>query len=120
MIIQKGLLSFPSDKPATPTLTTSNSNPTDGEAIDLTCTSSSAGVNLYQFFRDGQAVGASQSSGTLSISTATIDTHDGSYTCTASINTVTSDESPALPVAREYSLFLCVSFAVATIAMSRL
>ena len=91
-----------SDKPTTPTLTSSNSDPTDGDSITLTCTATEAAVDGYEFKLDGATV-TSGSSNTLLIGsgTATIGTHDGSYTCIASIDTVSSDASSALDVNRE-------------------
>ena len=89
-----------SDKPTTPTLTTTNSDPTDGDAITLTCTAVEAAVNNYEF-KLGSTSLASGSSSTYSISTATIGANDGSYTCIVSIDTVASDASSAVVVARE-------------------
>ena len=89
-----------SDKPTTPTLTTDNSDPTDGDAITLTCTAVEAAVNNYEF-KLGSTSLASGSSSTYSMSSATIGTDDGSYTCIASIDTVASDASSALSVACE-------------------
>ena len=89
-----------SDKPTTPTLTTDNSDPTDGDAITLTCTAVEAAVNSYEF-KLGSTSLASGSSSTYSMSSATIGTDDGSYTCIASIDTVASDASSALSVACE-------------------
>jgi len=86
-----------SDKPTTPVLTTSNSNPTDGDAITLTCTATEAAVNNYEFKRGSTTV-TSGSANTLAISSATIGADDGSYTCIVSIDTVSSDASIALAV----------------------
>ena len=77
--------------PHTPTLTVS---PTDvtletGTPVTLTCaTISTGGTVTYDFLKDGTSV-ASQSSGTYTISNSSpADT--GTYTCTVSINSVTS------------------------------
>ena len=89
-----------SDKPTTPTLTSSVADPTDGDAITLTCATTSTGITQYEFLLDGSSVSASASD-TLAIGAATIGTNDGSYTCIASIDTVASDPSVALAVGCE-------------------
>ena len=86
-----------SDKPAQPTLSVSNLDPTDGDAITLTCTAAEAAVDGYEFLLDGSSV-VVQAGNTLSIAAAAIGTDDGIYTCIASIDTVSSDPSAGLNV----------------------
>jgi len=97
---EHSILFVSSDQPTTPTLTTDNSDPTDGDAITLTCTATESAVNNYEF-KLGSTSLASGSSSTYSMSSATIGTDDGSYTCIVSIDTVSSAASTALAVARE-------------------
>ena len=87
-----------SDKPATPTLTSSSASPVDGGNVILTCASATAEVNAYEFFKDGSSVQATTSA-TYTLNPATIVTHDGSYTCKAKRDTVVSDASTAVALA---------------------
>ena len=87
-----------SDKPATPTVTKDVSDPVDGDAITLTCTTVTSGINTYDFKRDGTTVASGVSSNTHVLSAAAIGTDDGSYTCIAYIATVASLESSGLAV----------------------
>ena len=83
-----------SDKPATPKLTADVSSPTDGDTIVLTCATTSAGITSYEFFRGTTSL-VKSSSNQHTVSGSAIGTDDGSYTCVAFIDTVTSDASIA-------------------------
>ena len=88
------------DKPAKPSLTSSNKTPTDGDKLTLTCASTSSSVNKYQFFKDGKSVGNPGSSKTYTVNSVTF-THAGGYTCKAFVDTVASDASSAVAVKGE-------------------
>ena len=88
------------------TLTPDLASPTDGDDIVLTCSSTSSDITSYEFFKDGTSLAAAASSNEYTISAATIDTHDGDYTCIASIDTVASDASSTLGVQCE----CCIPF----------
>ena len=83
-----------SDKPATPVLTSDVRDPTDGDTIVLTCTTTSSGITNYEFFR-GRTSLVKTSSNQYTVSSAAIGKDDDSYTCVASIDTVASDASSA-------------------------
>ena len=89
------------DKPQTPVVSTDNSNPTDGDSITLTCTSSTGAVNGYTWQLDGSTI-SGQTGQTYAIAQADIGTHEGAYTCVALIDTVASDTSSALTVNCKY------------------
>ena len=91
---------FP-DRPETPTLTANDSSPTDGDAILLTCTTNTAGITSYEF-RFGDSILNTSASNTYAIDSATIDSHDGNYTCIAFIDIVPSNISSVLRVECEY------------------
>ena len=76
----------------TPTLTADVSNPTDGDTVVLTCTTSTSDITNYEFFRGATSL-VSASSNQHTVSSAAIGTDDDSYTCVASIDTVDSDAS---------------------------
>ena len=86
------------DKPATPTISTDNSDPVDGESITLTCTSSTAGVTSYVWKQDGSTL-SGQTSQTYTIAASAIGSDEGSYTCLAYVDTVASDPSAGHSVA---------------------
>ena len=72
------------DAPAKPTLTTSNSSPTDGGAVNLTCNATATvGSISYEFLKDG--VNISTGDDTYAMANATIGSDDGSYTCVATV-----------------------------------
>ena len=104
LILNRGFSPTFPDKPATPTLTSNSASPVDGANVILTCASTTAEVNAYEFFKDGSSVQAS-SSATYTLSTATIVTHDGSYTCKAKRDTVVSDASTAHALACKFVYF---------------
>ena len=91
-------------RPTTPTLTSNNNNPVDGDSVTLSCQTTSSGVTQYEFRRNGFSLTTSVIN-TLVISTATIGVDDGSYTCITYINDILSDESNAYFLACEF--FLC-------------
>ena len=77
--------------PQTPTLTVTPSDETieSGTNITVTCITASTGRNAtYNFLRDGYVV-TSQTCDTYMMSSLNI-SNSGTYTCTATINTVTS------------------------------
>ena len=84
----------------TPTLTANISAPTDWDTIELTCSTTSGAITSYEFQRGATSL-ATSASNTYTISTATIGTDDGSYTCIAYIDTVASDASSAHAVSCE-------------------
>ena len=89
-----------SEKPDTPTLTSNNSEPTDGGELTFICTSPNTEVNSYIFTgplgNNSKSFEAAVNSYT--IANAYIDTHDGVYHCAALIDSVPSDPSPLLDV----------------------
>ena len=89
------------DRPETPTLTANNSSPTDGDDILLTCTTNTAGITSYEF-RYGDSLLDTSADNTYLINSATIDSHDGNYTCIAYIDIVPSNTSSMLTVECEY------------------
>ena len=89
------------DRPETPTLTANNSSPTDGDDILLTCTTNTAGITSYEF-RYGDSLLNTSADNTYLINSATIDSHDGNYTCIAYIDIVPSNTSSMLTVECEY------------------
>ena len=91
------------DKPSRPVVSSDLSDPTDGQDVTLFCTTTTSEVNSYEFFKDGNSL-SSGSNNTLLISSATIDTHDGVYTCVAYIDTVASESSDLFYIQCEYLL----------------
>ena len=91
------------DKPSRPVLSSDLSEPTDGQDITLTCTTTTSEVNSYEFFKYGILL-SSGSNNTL-ISSATVDTHDGIYTCVVYIDTVASESSMVFAVECKYNCF---------------
>ena len=89
-------------KPITPTLSLSNNDalvPT-GEDFTFTCqTPSTATPVTYSFFKDSDstAVHSTNTGNTYILKPAEV-ADTGSYTCTATIDSVASSESPALAV----------------------
>lgn len=75
-----------------PTLVTNNQYPTDGDSITLTCNTTTTGVTNYEF-RKGSQVVANQLLNTHTIDPATIDAHDGNYSCIAFVDSVASPPS---------------------------
>ena len=93
---------------------TSNPDPTDGEDITLTCTSSTTEVDSYTWRRNGVDIDM-QTSQTYAIPQGDIATMNGDYTCVALFGTVASDASSALTVSCKYKgkdIFLarCIPF----------
>ena len=77
--------------PQTPTLTVAPSHATieSGTSVTVTCTTTSTGGSVtYDFMRDGNVV-TSQPSGTYTMGSIAT-SESGTYTCTATISTVTS------------------------------
>ena len=74
-----------------------NLNATDGENITLTCTTSTLGVTTYEFMLDSSSL-VNGPNNTYSISSATINSDDGNYSCIAYIDTVASNISNILEV----------------------
>ena len=89
-----------SDKPATPSVSADSATPTDGDNVILTCTTTTTGITSY-VFKKGANTLATSASATYTITAAAIDTHDGTYTCIAYVQTVASDESATYTVACE-------------------
>ncbi|XP_012935544.1 hemicentin-1 [Aplysia californica] len=84
--------------PNTPSLSSSPSTFNTGDAVTLTCTTTTMGSGItYQFLRDGTSV-SDQASSTYSIgSFATSDT--GAYTCTVTKDSLVSAESATVSLA---------------------
>jgi len=80
--------------PKTPSLTLSPSSATVDRStfVTLTCQTASAGTTTYKFIKDGSQQ-VSQESTTYNIIAAA--THTGSWTCTATIDSVNSSASSA-------------------------
>merc|ERR1711963_1356131 len=76
------------DKPNAPTLLTSNSNPTTGDLVTLTCSTNTVGVTSYEFLRSG----VSQTNSASSQFTVTA-SNAGSFTCKVYVQTIVSDSS---------------------------
>ena len=90
-------------KPVKPTLTVSPTDPTDGDNVDLTCASTTAGITEYEFFDPNGASLGVQSNQYLSLGQAEIGNDDGMYTCTAISNSsVASDPSDEAEVACKF------------------
>ena len=82
-----------------------SATPTDGDNVVLTCTTTSSGITAY-LFKKGATTLANSASATYTISAAAIDSHDGTYTCIAYVQTVASDESATYTVSCESVLTL--------------
>ena len=82
-------------KPLTPTLTSNLKEPTEGDSIVLTCTSATAGVTSYHFFKQGNrtAFFVASVGNSHTIAPAVLDTDNANYTCMAYIDNVASDGS---------------------------
>ena len=78
--------------PGKPVLTSNVSSPTDGDPVELTCSTSLHGITNYEFFRSTTSLGKT-SSNQHTVGPAAIGTDDGNYTCVTSNDTVTSDAS---------------------------
>ena len=91
--INNALICLFPDKPRTPTLSVSSNNPSLGEDITLTCSSSSRSVNKYQFFYNGQSLQAAGTSKSLTVKTSDSGNQNGNYTCKVFIDTISSDSS---------------------------
>ena len=66
----------------------------------MACKTTTAGITSYEFFKDGTPL-TQQTSGVYAITPAVINVDDGTYTCVAKIDTVSSDESDDAEVACE-------------------
>ena len=73
------------------------SDPTDGDDIELTCTSSSTGITDYEFFR-GETSLVKKTGNKYTIDSAAIGTDEGSYKCVTYIETVASGGSRPLVI----------------------
>ena len=92
---------YSTGKPNKPTLTASSSNPTDGNNLVLTCTTTTGGINSYQFVKNGLTI-QNSASATLIFTPAVFVTNDGTYTCVAvKAGTISSDSSNSVIVACE-------------------
>ena len=80
------------DKPNKPVLQVDVSEPTDGDTIDFTCTSSSPGITNYVFYRGETSLGKT-SINKHTILSAAIGANDGFYTCVAYKDSIVSDAS---------------------------
>ena len=80
---------------ARPTLT-SQTDPIDGDVIDLTCnTTDDSRVTQFAFYKDSQRL-ALTTNNTYRIPSAEIGRHGGSYTCVVYIDDVVAQESGPL------------------------
>ena len=78
--------------PKTPTLSVKPSDDTieNGARVSVTCVTSSTGASItYNFLKDGKVVKQSQQSGTYTMESIST-TESGTYTCTVTMNSVTS------------------------------
>ena len=85
----------PPDRPETPVLTPNVKFPKDGDAVVLTCSSSTPGVSKYKFLKDGVPL-FTAASNTYTINSAELgqsEHHVGVYTCVVYIDTVASQQS---------------------------
>ena len=73
-------------------MTADVNNPADGDAVVLTCTTSTSDITNYEFFRGATSL-VNASSNQHTVNSAAIGTDDDSYTCVTSIDTVSSDAS---------------------------
>ena len=98
MLIKKLSLLSSSDKPGTPSITSSASTVYQDQPFTLTCTSSSsATLSHYSWHLDGGAAITNAVSSDLTF-TAIRSSDSGSYTCKSYIGTVESDSSPGFSV----------------------
>ena len=118
--ISPKILIISSDKPDTPVLTTDTSDvtTTDGDDIPLTCTSTTPGISMYQFYKGVTSLVTSPSN-VYNITQATIDRDDGVYTCVVYIHgvgvdniTVTSQHSRDFHLRCETSLIFVHLFII--------
>ena len=89
------------ESPAKPNLTLSENNPTDGDDISLTCTSTSESTDSYEFLKGVKSLQDSPNS-TYTIVAASIASDSGNYTCVAKIDTVKSEASSAKNIECEF------------------
>ena len=93
------MFAFSSDKPAQPKLTSSVSEPTEGDSITLTCVTSTSGVTSYKFYLNGTELPSSGYINTYTIPSASLGSgKDGKYTCAAYFESVPSNKSTDLSI----------------------
>ena len=88
-------------EPHKPRLDTNNPDPTDGDSITLTCTSTTPEATTYVFEKDDTVV-FEQSTNTYTINPATIGANDGVYKCYFYIGTIKAESSPAQKITCEF------------------
>ena len=98
------LMIISSDKPDMPQLTSSSTNPTDGQTLTLTCKLQNAKVNKFEFFLNKKLVGAAGTSNTYTVKSVSF-TDAGGYSCRASVDTVGSETSNTVTVKGTYLKF---------------
>ena len=87
------------EKPSEPTLTSSVSEPTEGDIITLTCVTSTSGVTSYKFYLNDTELPSNGHINTYTIPSASLGSgKDGDYTCAAYFESVSSDSSTALSI----------------------
>ena len=104
---------FPPDKPSKPKLTSTNSSPTDGDHMTLTCNVQNSAVTKFEFYRGGRLISGSGTGKTFTDNSVTF-SDAGSYTCKAFIDSVVSDSSDGVNVkgliASLFHIFVACNF----------
>ena len=78
-------------------MTSSISDPTEGDSITLTCVTSTSGVTSYKFYLNGTDLTSNGNINTYTIPSASLGSgEDGNYTCVAYFESVPSENSTAL------------------------
>ena len=90
--------------PTKPTLLPDNKDPTDGESLTLTCTSTTAGITKYQFNKDGVTLPSFGTGQTYTIHSLNLTSFDGTYNCVAYIDSVKSAASDGVPLKGQSNL----------------
>ena len=98
-----------SDQPATPLLTASKVDPTYGDSVTLTCSSSTEGVTSYRFFKNSAPLTPTGTGNTFTIVNATEIIPGGvNYSCKAFIDSVSSEASKNLNVLGRTLIFIII------------
>ena len=85
---------------AKPSLVADIQNPTDGDVITLTCSSTTSGVTKYEFLKENVVIHSGPNAFRV-IGPAVIGTDDKSYTCIAYIDNIASDTSDPHVISRK-------------------